>query len=625
MSNYKALIEDLAQEDIDLLASSRSFSLASVSAQSSQASQATTPSSESRSLDSCLASSVATSVGDSDREDDCESDGDGATPVNTLNRAQPPWSPDGDINPSQHGSPIHNNIYNTLASTTSNSSSSSSGCLSQRSNASTPSTEHGFESEFSQQGTIKRKPSAPKLPLTSTTRHMLHEQERNDEVANSVSPLNNNTSNNPLNIGNLRLSLRRPVADDISSISTLKRRNSSSNTLPRGFSSKSGSNGASNTLPHKNCSALPAMPAPSIKSAEIDGLPPPLPPPEIMDSVDPETLPPPPPELLASTLSLASSLPPPPDDISPPNSDEMSCSMISLPPPPPPLSLSVNSYLQCNNLNNISCPPPPPLSSCKPKPLSPPPVAPKPRRPSDCTSPTHPLPPQPIQVRSVLQQSSPGEQKPVAPKKKRITFRDDVQNIPPSVYPQSPSPTSPCSPNKPPPPPRSESTRLSGSPQKMLPANKLTPPRAFLTNLQKVMQKKWQVAEKCKDFDQTPHEVLGFRDSLPVTETERNVGLWIQEHYGCIYDHLGNCPNNQECDGISPDNESLPSPPLPSPPPALLSPQQPSSARPVSSMSVQSNSSVGSRVSQMSGGRKKAPPPPKRADSTHLSSAGVRQ
>jgi len=41
-------------------------------------------------------------------------------------------------------------------------------------------------------------------------------------------------------------------------------------------------------------------------------------------------------------------------------------------------------------------------------------------------------------------------------------------------------------------------------------------PRSFLENLQKVINKKWQVAEKCKiatpGEKNTPHEVLGFRD-----------------------------------------------------------------------------------------------------------------
>uniref|UniRef100_A0A6A7FS04 Amyloid beta A4 protein-binding family B member 1-interacting protein isoform X3 n=2 Tax=Hirondellea gigas TaxID=1518452 RepID=A0A6A7FS04_9CRUS len=634
LSNYRVLIEDLAQEDIDLLASSRSFSLASVAPPSSQASQATTPSSESRSLDSCLASSVTTSVGDSDRDDvgDSESDGDGATPVNTLNRSHSQWTASGDGESPTSG--YNANLFNTLASTTSNSSSSSSGCMSHRSNASTPSTEHGFESEFSQQGTIKRKPAGPKIPLTNTTRHMLHEQEREDDTTDSVSPLSSricnssNNNSNTLNMGNLRLSLRRSIADESSNTSTLKRRNSSSSTLPRGFSSKLSGNKCSNTLPHSIHSTLPSMPAPSGQSAEVDGLP--LPPPllEIVQTLDPELLPPPPPELLASTLSLASSLPPPPDELSPPNPDEMSCSMISLPPPPPPLSLPLvsnnnNNFYSTHN-NPTQLPPTPPPVSSKPK-SPPPPVAPKPRRMSECSSPTLPSPPQPMPLQ--LRPAILVPPKPAAPKKKKITFRDDVQNIPPVTY--SPSPPSPGSPNKPHPPPRSESTRLSlGSPQRQqLNANKLTPPRSFLNNLQKVMQRKWQVAEKCKDFDTNPHEVLGFRDSIPQTETERNVGAWIQEHYGCIFDHLGNNPN-ASVTGV--ENDCLPSPPLPSPP--AVFPHQAVVTRPVSSMSVQSNISSqsnvssNSRASQVSCGRRKPPPPPpKRSDTTHLSSASTRQ
>merc|ERR1719400_1359585 len=38
-------------------------------------------------------------------------------------------------------------------------------------------------------------------------------------------------------------------------------------------------------------------------------------------------------------------------------------------------------------------------------------------------------------------------------------------------------------------------------------------PRAFIDNLQKVMNKKWQVAEKCREnVEPSPYEVLGFRD-----------------------------------------------------------------------------------------------------------------
>merc|ERR1719367_776259 len=40
-------------------------------------------------------------------------------------------------------------------------------------------------------------------------------------------------------------------------------------------------------------------------------------------------------------------------------------------------------------------------------------------------------------------------------------------------------------------------------------------PRSFMDNLTKVMSKKWQVAEKCRQNENTsPYEVLGFRDEL---------------------------------------------------------------------------------------------------------------
>lgn len=109
-------------------------------------------------------------------------------------------------------------------------------------------------------------------------------------------------------------------------------------------------------------------------------------------------------------------------------------------------------------------------------------------------------------------------QEPASPKKpgKKISF---------NLVPQE----APALPKKPPPPRRSESTRLS-SPKKLA-----DPPKDFLKDLQRVMRKKWQVAQKCKlEPSTTPHEVLGFRDP-PVTlpdYKETNVSNWVQEHYG---------------------------------------------------------------------------------------------
>lgn len=87
----------------------------------------------------------------------------------------------------------------------------------------------------------------------------------------------------------------------------------------------------------------------------------------------------------------------------------------------------------------------------------------------------------------------------------------------------------PALPKKPPPPKRAESTKLS-SPKKLA-----DPPKDFLKDLQRVMRKKWQVAQKCKlEPSTTPHEVLGFRDppAMLPDYKETNVSNWVQEHYG---------------------------------------------------------------------------------------------
>ncbi|XP_042862123.1 ras-associated and pleckstrin homology domains-containing protein 1-like isoform X4 [Penaeus japonicus] len=634
LDNYRSLVEDIAQEDIDMLASSRSFSIASMAGQSgvggsSQGpSQATTPSSESQSLDSCLAPSLTPSVVDGDEggEDAHSSTGSSSqdTPVNTLGRP-PVWRQD---------------------SLKSGSSSSSSGCLSERSSAGTPTGEHGFESEFPQ-GTIKRKPSSnPKLPLTTTTRLLVKEVDGEDVVDTAS---NRGTAS--------RQSLRRSLTEEVN---TLRRRNSA--TQSRSSVNSSSSSSILNT----------SMGSPVPQEEEMDSLPLPPPPPELSEPLAMELLPPPPPELLASTLSL-NSLPPPPDEASlPPINPEdlMMASITSLPPPPPPSPPKPSSPPSASAAppppphavlpppsQEPGAPPPPPHGLPLPPPttpkpnksrgpgspvyqatgspvyqsagspvyqaVTPPAVAPKPRRdssesatyasppylaelrahsahvPPNTNAPTHkngwhpesplpPPPPSPPPHQPVYAQPQRSPQKKV----KRITFVDDVQDIPPA--PESPT-------TKPPLPRRSESTRLSNPGRLDSPGNKVTPPRSFLTSLQRVMQKKWQVAQKCKDFDKMPHEVLGFRDPVLPSETERNVGAWIQEHYGSLYENLS--PHG------SPPQPSADSVDMPRPIAShTLQPSPPPHADDLN------------RLSQTMPGRKKPPPPPpKRSDSTHLS------
>lgn len=645
LENYRALVEDLAQEDIDMLASSRSFSIASMAGQSGAgggsqgASQATTPSSESRSLDSCLAPSLTPSVVDGEEGgDDAHSSAGSSsqdTPVNTLGRT-PVWRQD---------------------SLKSGSSSSSSGCLSERSSAGTPTGEHGFESDFPQ-GTIKRKPSSnPKLPLTSTTRLLVKEVEGEDAVDSAGRG------------SAVRQSVRRSITEEVN---TLRRRNSVTQSR-----SSVNSNSSSNVVSSSVASPVP-------QEEEMDSLPLPPPPPELSEPCAMELLPPPPPELLASTLSL-NSLPPPPDEASlPPINPEdlMMASITSLPPPPPPSPPKPCSPPKlcsppksCSPPHNKVVPPlpnhsniplcistsapnppphalplPPPTTPKPTKPkgagspvygespvyhstgspvyqaVTPPAVAPKPRRDSNDSAaystppylaelrahngstqgssppastptsshnggwhPDAPLPPppqSPTGPQPVYAQPQKSPQKKV----KRITFLDDVQNIPPT-------PDSPTA--KPPLPVRSESTRLTTPGRLDAPGSKSTPPRSFLNNLQRVMQKKWQVAQKCKDFDKMPHEVLGFRDPVLPSETERNVGAWIQEHYGSLYENLsphGSPPCADNSESLHPmSSHTL----QPSPPP---------------------HAEDLHRLSQTIPCRKKPPPPPpKRSDSTHLS------
>merc|ERR1711971_971143 len=63
-------------------------------------------------------------------------------------------------------------------------------------------------------------------------------------------------------------------------------------------------------------------------------------------------------------------------------------------------------------------------------------------------------------------------------------------------------------------------------------------PRSFLESLQKVMNKKWQVAEKCQaNVEMTQHKVLGFRTEKPVSKVgqpnlySKNsaIGAWVLE------------------------------------------------------------------------------------------------
>lgn len=147
-------------------------------------------------------------------------------------------------------------------------------------------------------------------------------------------------------------------------------------------------------------------------------------------------------------------------------------------------------------------------------------------------------------------------------------------------------------PRKPAPPKRSENTKLT-SPKKLANSNS-APPSDFLKDLQRVMKKKWQVAQKCKlEPSTTPHEVLGFRDPPPPVADyrETNVSNWVQEHYGHnLYENVYPVDGN-----VVEYAES----------PVHYAPASTTSSRPTSSLS----------------GRRPPPPPPKRSETTHLTNA----
>lgn len=284
-------------------------------------------------------------------------------------------------------------------------------------------------------------------------------------------------------------------------------------------------------------------------------------------------LPPPPPELYHSTMSL-DSLPPPPNpgELPPLTGGDLTgsqLSLMSLPPPPdeekpPERGVSPDRTPTQSRLNTpTATPPTSPNQSGQnhdrhhhTPPLSPPPYVNPPhyslpsfgRRGGDI-------------LRSSIRQPPTLPRPPAAsPEKKKITFSlPATTEVPPL-------------PRKPPPPKRADTTKLSGSPKKLA-----EPPRDFLRDLQRVMRKKWQVAQKCKlEPETTPHEVLGFRDPPPPLPDykEHNVSNWVQEHYG---------PNNLYENVYREEGGAA------------------------------AAASVPSR-----GQKRPPPPPPKRSDSTHL-------
>ncbi|XP_046397831.1 amyloid beta A4 precursor protein-binding family B member 1-interacting protein isoform X2 [Ischnura elegans] len=489
LDNYRLLVDELAQEDLDALAHARS----------------------------CSISSVALGSGNT------------GTP-------SPGRTPEDDFAPSEDisGQVTLRRRNHTIEQSRA-SSSGSSGCGSDAGSAGSSGTGGGsctpaFESDFPGMGTIKRKPSLqPKLPLTSMTRQL-------KEVGEDASVVGSTNSHD------------RSSSED--GTCTLTRTPSTLSRLSSRYSNRS----SSSTLESRP-SALRPRQQPLQRPVERSPTP----------EEDPENLPlPPPPEIFQSTLSLVDSI---------------------LPPPPPEL-LTGNATIEDDT------PLPPPPADLPPLPATPPPLA-------SCMMGTN-------TVRR-------------APR--RISFGDEASrnaSLSPTHNPLPPSPSSPHSPPVvpphapgrpvmvmpmvpvPSPPKRSDGTRLSTPPapstSHYAPSSLAScdpPAHEFLSDLQRVMRRKWQVAQKCKwDHTTTPHEVLGFRDPPPPVADyrETNVSNWVREHYGIPGESAVWMP----ADGSGG---------------SATDPHHPRSRTSVQGGSMR---------------KRPPPPPPKRSESTHLSTAPSR-
>ncbi|XP_050451246.1 amyloid beta A4 precursor protein-binding family B member 1-interacting protein isoform X4 [Cataglyphis hispanica] len=689
MENYRALVDELAQEDLDLLAHARSCSVSSIATPPNQTQYNTTNENARQFAENVRQHSNETTIVTTTRQYD-------------GNQRQ------------SYNNPEQRQSYNNDGRLSRASSSSSSGCLS---DGAPSSCEVAFECGEFPTGTIKRKPSMnPKLPLTSITRQLKEVGETvRDEPDSCPSPTSSGS-------GTLtRRHSRRRSGTDSDGSGTLKRHHRSGNAtpvspIPPGTPVRERTSPMGYSRSESQESKTPTSPMQTCMMDSITSLPPPPSPSRVVEEVesDNEPLPPPPPEMFRSNLSLDSLPPPPaPGELPVCNTPELtgsSLSLVSLPPPPSPLvgetgtirrarpkqstptnsitpentpahnprSQSNQMYVNANSItlnsnsvqnsqnfnsntashnanntaNSVSSPhssypgstaSTPTYTPSSPNFASPPPFVPPPAYGSQqqhvnsqslpsrqnskvesiyASQPNHntiqPIRPNPNMDtvrRSAMKQgsghyaappylaelkaaSSPQPQRrvtiqepPTSPKSKTGTGKKISFNLPPQ---ESSSPALPL--RKPTPPRRSDSTRLT-SPKKLA-ASDQAPPGDFLKDLQRVMRKKWQVAQKCKlDSTTTPHEVLGFRDPPPAVADyrETNVSNWVQEHYGAdnLYENVYATDPHAPVEYAS------------------------SPARQPTVRFADENRSM-NIVNAIAGKRRPPPPPPKRAETTHL-------
>lgn len=417
-------------------------------------------------------------------------------------------------------------------------SSSSSGCLSDDNNA--------FESEFTT-GTIKRKPTIkPNLPLTSKTRQLIK------EVDDSTASRSDDTIDQ-------------------------------NGTLTRRHTSHTSNNNNSGTLKRQNpnrCSYESMKSIPTPVTPDEVSFKPIIKSPDSIDSASKLitsscmtdsmlSLPPPPPEsttecvMTASTLSLNSlPLPEPPDE------DTLKqITRESLIEEPTHVDESQIVTEIINSINSCPMPQPPPQPTQQQQPIiystpatqklpeiepiyktilkAPPYKSPPPVHNTKYSSPP------PVPQKSVSFADSP----PPVILRKKVCFDDQVEQI--TLSPRS---------ERPPLPIRDRHTSLTSSNNsspKRLCDSVCNPTQDFWKDLQRVVNKKLSVAQKCKmNAQMTPGEVLGFRDvSDPIYETnlnykETSTTNWVIEHYGDNLYENWNGNNNNNINGNSSNRNS---------------------------------------------------------------------
>jgi len=485
--NYRGIVEEITHADIDILTSKR-FSVNSTNGlqipsadkaagNSGIQSPARTPSSENKSLASALSSGI-----ESDMSTSSSTRPDKITTIAEINESAATEESSERVTAGLTPVGTLDRSFKLRRSfSRSSRSSSSSGCLSDKSGI-----ELGFESDFPVGGTIKKRPAAtPRLPLTNTTWGLVRESDQEDEGdGGGVVGLG---AGGTLLRKAVRNSLSRKPQDNDPIYSGIQREASLDSPPPPVRQTEVPVEDALSSAFERSLSGF----------SEDENLP--LPPPPRVDSIsslidDIDQLPPPPPDMCYEQLG-----------------NHYHASPVSSP-------TGQRSFVQESLYSTAGLPPMCPVNKL--------PTSPKPAMGSST----------PKKSSSVPHKSS-----------RRISFDDNVQMIEASSSPVKsqtrPSPHPAVPPPNPPsvlkftptPPIRHSPGRLTFGEKEAENTNSL--PRSFLTDLQKVMNKKWQVAEKCKvEVTATPHEVLGFRDE-PVHQVGQPglysqnsaIGAWVLE------------------------------------------------------------------------------------------------